>query len=68
MKRQTRLILGMLRAHPNGVTQQDAADEIRCWRLAPRILELRKLGFDVRTDRSEGFGRYRLVEQLELPL
>ena len=68
MKRQTRLILAMLRTFPGGITGLDALRDAHVYRLAGRILELRQLGYDIRTDRSEGFGRYRLVEQLELPL
>lgn len=68
MKRQTRLILAQLRIHPGGITQMDALRDVGSFRLAARIGELRAAGFDIRCDRSEGFGRYRLTEQLELPL
>jgi hypothetical protein len=68
VKPQARTVLAMLRTFPGGITGLDALRDAHVYRLAGRILELRQLGYEITTDRSEGFGRYRLVEQLELPL
>ena len=68
MTPQARQILAMLRASPAGITPKDAAWEARCWRLAARVFDLRKLGYEIVTDKSDGYGRYRLIEQLEAGL
>lgn len=58
----------MLRDHRDGITGMDALRDAGIYRLSGRILELRQAGYEIRCDRSEGFGRYRLIEQLEAGL
>lgn len=67
MKPQSRRVLELLRAHREGVTQQDAIREIGCYRLAARISDLRVDGFLIRSrlDYFNGvrYARYFLTEQ-----
>ncbi len=68
-KPQPVAILQALREHPEGITPHDALRWVGSFRLAARVSELREAGFDVRCDRSDGYGRYTLyepVQQLEL--
>lgn len=64
MKPQTRAVLALLRSRGSvGVTPQDALEAVHTMRLAARVSELRAAGYDVRCDKSAGYGRYTLVEQ-----
>ena len=67
MKPQTAECLRLLRLNPHGVTQQDAIDAIRCYRLAPRVAELKAEGFEIRTilvgSNGHRWARYVLVEE-----
>jgi hypothetical protein len=63
MKPQTRAVLALLRERGSrGVTPLDALEVVGSFRLAARVSELRAAGYDVRCDRTSGFGRYELVE------
>jgi len=68
MKPGTRRVLALLRDRRDGLTQLEALQAGAGLRLAARVSELRREGFDVRCDRHDGYGRYRLVEQLEVGL
>jgi len=60
MKSQNELILNHLKKG-NSITQSYAATHFRCWRLAARICDLRRLGHNIVTDtkklRSKRTGR-----------
>lgn len=74
MKPQTRLVLSLLRSEPDGITSLEALYAGCGSRLAARVIELRREGFDVETTWFTTPGgarvaRYRLHEeptQLEL--
>jgi len=62
-----------IRAHllsGRDITPLEALDRYGCFRLAPRVFDLRATGLDVQTVTEEHNGkryaRYRLVGQLEL--
>lgn len=67
MKPQCAQVLALLRAHPQGVTQQDAIKEIACYRLAARISDLKAEGIEVRAElvgsNGHRYARYHLVEK-----
>lgn len=66
MKPSTRAVLALLRDRGSrGVTQLDALEHVHTMRLAARVSELRAAGFDVRCDRTAGYGRYVLNEAPE---
>lgn len=67
MKPQTRAVLRLLRER-RAVSQLDALQAVGTMRLAARVAELRAAGYDVRCDKSQGFGVYRLVERDALEL
>lgn len=47
-----------------GITQMDAMEHFRCYRLAARIADLRTRGYSIITDKSEAgsYAIYRLAE------
>lgn len=47
MKTQCEQILNHLRGHAEGLTTMDAIDLFGCTRLASRIHDLKKLGYDI---------------------
>lgn len=59
MKPGTAAVLALLRARES-VTPADAYRELHQMRLAARVKELRAEGWEITTDRSQGFARYRL--------
>ena len=65
---QTEQLLAALKRGP--VTPLDALRDFGCFRLAARVEELRKSGFNVVTEMAEAngkrFARYRLVGQMEM--
>lgn len=67
MKPQSRQILELLRAHPEGITQHDAIRAVSCYRLAARISDLRVDGFLIRSRpefyAGKRYARYFLTEQ-----
>ena len=67
MKPQSRDVLEFLRRHPQtGLTQQRAITELRCYRLAARVADLRADGYTIRSVsvKQDGvrFARYVLEE------
>ena len=62
---QIQEILTHLR-NKGSITQREASTRYGCDRLAPRIFELRRMGFDILTDREtdgvKTWGRYVLCE------
>lgn len=64
MKPQTRLVLALLRAHPEGLTPLMALHAGAGFRLGARVWELRDAGYDVRSERvpGESYVRYVLHE------
>lgn len=71
MKRQTRQVLEHLQTGKT-ITQAEAIKLFNCWRLAPRISELREYGYKiatfrepVQTDDGEKryYARYALMKQ-----
>lgn len=63
---QTEIILGMLRAHPEGITSLDALRACGTMRLAARISDLKARGHDITTemvklDNGKRVARYRLL-------
>lgn len=64
MKPQTRTVLRLLRER-RSLSPLEALTLGAGFRLAARIAELRAAGYDVRCDRSQGYGVYRLVEEPE---
>lgn len=68
MKPSTRLTLALLRMYPHGVSPLDALEHGAGLRLSGRILELRRLGFDIETTYETAmtggrYARYILHEQ-----
>lgn len=43
-------ILKYLRTHRKGITQAKAYEKFGCLRLSGRIYELRRMGYDIKTD------------------
>ncbi len=69
VKPQTRLVLALLRTHPDGLTPKEALEWGAGMRLSGRVLELRQAGYPVETE-WETFGtaryaRYVLHEKPE---
>jgi hypothetical protein len=60
MKRTTQCdrILKHLKTHKSGITQRDAVEKFGCYRLAGRIHDLRKLGYDIKTEHETKKNRY----------
>lgn len=60
---QCQMILRYMQAN-GGITQAEAIDKFRCYRLAARIADLRRAGHDIITDKPEAgnFAIYRLKE------
>ena len=64
MKPQTRTVLRLLRER-RSLSPLEALTLGAGFRLAARVGELRAAGYDVRCDKSQGFGVYSLVEEPE---
>lgn len=62
MKPATLQTLYLLRAHPEGVTQLRALEEIGSFRLGARIYELRDAGYDIETTWAESFSGKRFAK------
>lgn len=65
-KAQTVKILEYMRTH-DGITAEEACLRLNVWRLAARIKDLRKQGYNITTEmvkapNGERFGLYRLTE------
>ena len=70
MKPQTRLVLGLLRIHPSGLTALEALRYGAGFRLSGRILELRQAGYPIDTEwvttpGGARIARYKLVDATE---
>lgn len=72
---QAQKILDYMRKH-GGITQMEAVDKLRCYRLSARIFELKEQGHNIISDRvqfknedgeTDSFVRYTLVEGSETP-
>jgi hypothetical protein len=67
VKPQSADVYRLLRAHPEGVTAQDAIREIACYRLAARISDLKAEGIVIWAElvgsNGHRYARYHLVEQ-----
>jgi hypothetical protein len=67
---QTAQVLQYLKKHRRGMTQIDAIEKFKCYRLSARIAELREKGFDIRTDMEDNtentgkHARYFLLEEV----
>lgn len=67
---QTAQVLRYLKKHRRGMTQIDAIEKFKCYRLSARIAELREKGFDIRTDMEDNtenagkHARYFLLEEV----
>lgn len=70
MKPATAQTLALLRAHPEGVTQLTALQEIGSFRLGARVFELKLAGYRIETQWAETYtgkrvAKYVLHEQPE---
>ena len=45
-------ILGYMRAHKRGITPKVALNKYGCFRLAARIADLRRMGYEIETHRE----------------
>lgn len=68
MSPQSAEVLALLRRYgARGVTQQDAINEIRCYRLAARIAALKAEGIAIRAtlvgSNGHRYARYSLIEE-----
>lgn len=67
---QNAMVLKYLRTHKRGITQIDAIEKFKCYRLSARIADLRYRGFDIRTDMEDNkdndgrHARYFLHEEV----
>jgi hypothetical protein len=72
VKPQSADVLRLLRLNPQGISQQDAIDAIRCYRLAARISDLKAEGYEIRTilvgSNGHRWAKYVLVENAQLML
>jgi hypothetical protein len=70
LKPQTKLVLGLLRIHPEGLTALEALRYGAGFRLSGRILELRQAGYHVETEwlttpNRARIARYVLRDEIE---
>lgn len=63
MDTQERKVLNLLKRYgAKGISQREAINEIGCYRLSARILELRKKGYIIETKRENNkLGVYTLI-------
>ncbi len=62
---QNTQILNYLQTHPNGLTQVQAVEQFRCYRLGARIYDLKAMGHQIATHMiwqgDKRFARYVMV-------
>lgn len=68
MKPQAKLVLGLLRTHPDGITTLEALVNGAGLRLSGRIFELREAGYPIETEwettpKGARIARYKLVDR-----